>query len=245
MSARERPAPTLPFDPPDDTGLRGAALAPPDPWASALAGHLDPGVLEKVAAFVESERTAGVVHPDPGQEFRALELTPPEAVRAVVLGQDPYHGPGQAHGLAFSVRPGVDPPPSLRNIFRELGDDLGIEPPEHGCLEDWARRGVLLLNTVLTVRTGEAGSHRGQGWETVTDAVIRAIADSDRPVVFALWGNSARAKAPLVHQPPHTIVESTHPSPLSAHRGFLGSRPFSAINEALASAGREPIDWRL
>ena len=162
----------------------------------------------------------------------------------VILGQDPYHGPGQAHGLAFSVPRGVRPPPSLRNVFRELHGDLGVEPPTHGCLEAWAHQGVLLLNTVLTVRGGAAGSHRGRGWECFTDRIIEVI-DGGEPAVFLLWGAPAAAKRALVNDRRHTILEAPHPSPLSAHRGFLGCRHFSRANAALAAAGRGEIDWRL
>ncbi len=161
------------------------------------------------------------------------------------MGQDPYHGPGQAHGLCFSVADGVRRPPSLENIFAELHSDLGCPPPEGGNLEPWARQGVLLLNTVLTVRRGEAGSHRGKGWETFTDEVIRVVAALPERVVFILWGAHARRKKPLIGGDPHVIIESAHPSPLSAHNGFFGSRPFSRANHALVDAGREPIEWCL
>ena len=166
-------------------------------------------------------------------------------VRVVLLGQDPYHGPGQAHGLAFSVRPGVPKPPSLRNLFRELHDDLGIEPPDHGSLTGWARRGVLLLNTVLTVREGEAASHAGKGWERFTDRVLERVAAKRNAVVFLLLGNHARKKAETVELEGHPVVAAAHPSPLSARRGFFGSRVFSRTNEALEEGGREPVDWRL
>ena len=176
--------------------------------------------------------------------FRALRLTPHADVRAVILGQDPYHGPGQAHGLSFSVRPGVAVPPSLRNIYKELHDDMGIEHPGHGNLEAWARSGVLLLNSVLTVRAHDAGSHRKQGWEILTDRIIEVVSEKSDPVVFILWGNFARSKASLIASH-HHIIESPHPSPLSASRGFFGTKPFSRANDALVESRREPIDWSL
>jgi uracil-DNA glycosylase len=166
-------------------------------------------------------------------------------VRVLLLGQDPYHDRDQAHGLCFSVRPGVPAPPSLVNMLRELRDDLGCEIPDHGCLTAWARQGVLLLNTVLTVRAHQANSHRNQGWERFTDAVIRRVQDKPQPVVFVLWGQPARKKAVLIDADRHTIVQAAHPSPLSARRGFFGSRPFSAVNQALVRNGQPPIDWQL
>ncbi len=195
--------------------------------------------------FVAEERANHVVYPPHADVFSALHLTPYSEVAVVVLGQDPYHGPGQAHGLCFSVRPGVRVPPSLANVFTELQADLGIAPPGHGCLDAWARRGVLLLNATLTVRAGEAASHQGKGWETFTDAVIRAVNDKPERVVFLLWGASARKKRALVDTDRHVVLESPHPSPLSAHNGFFGSRPFSRANAALEAAGRPPIDWQL
>ncbi|MGA1452100.1 MAG: uracil-DNA glycosylase, partial [Ilumatobacteraceae bacterium] len=175
----------------------------------------------------------------------ALHHTSHGATRAVILGQDPYHGPGQAHGLCFSVRRGVARPPSVANIHRELHDDLGVPPPVHGNLERWAAAGVLLLNTTLTVRGGEAGSHRGRGWERFTDRIIEVLSARAEPLVFVLWGSSARAKRPMIDTGRHGLVESAHPSPLSAHRGFLGSRPFSKVNALLADRGADPIDWTL
>jgi uracil-DNA glycosylase len=185
------------------------------------------------------------VYPPPEDVFAALHLTPYAATRVLILGQDPYHGPRQAQGLCFSVRPGVRIPPSLVNIHKEMETDLGLPPPGHGNLEAWARQGVLLLNTTLTVRAGEAASHQGHGWETFTDEVIRTVAAKEQPVVFILWGSHARRKKAFVDTSRHTIVESAHPSPLSAHNGFFGSRPFSRTNEALAAAGLAPIDWAL
>lgn len=193
-----------------------------------------------------SEEYAGhTVHPPRDRVFRALELTPFRRVRVVLLGQDPYHGPGQAHGLAFSVPPGVRPPPSLRNLLRELRDDLGVPTPDHGTLTPWARRGVLLLNAVLTVREGEPGSHAGKGWERFTDAVLRRVTAKRSPVVFLLLGSRAQEKATSVDLSAHAVVTAAHPSPLSAWRGFFGSRIFSTVNARLEAAGREPIDWRL
>lgn len=217
----------------------------PAAWEERLGADLNEAWFARLWTFVRRERDAGTVYPPEDRVFHALRLTPPDAVRVVILGQDPYHGPGQAHGLAFSVRRGVAPPPSLRNVFRELRDDVGVDAGDDGCLEPWARRGVLLLNTVLTVRRGEAGSHAGVGWERFTDTVIRAVDGSERRVVFVLWGNPARRKKRLLRTPPHAVVESPHPSPLSAHRGFLGSRPFSTANHLLEEAGRTPVDWSL
>ncbi|HMQ31776.1 MAG TPA: uracil-DNA glycosylase [Chloroflexaceae bacterium] len=222
-----------------------ASLAIPASWRGALGDELAQPYVELLAAFVAAERAAHTVYPPESETFSALELTPPGRVRAVILGQDPYHGPGQAHGLAFSVRPGVPPPPSLINIFKELRDDLGLEPPGHGHLADWAREGVLLLNAVLTVRAGEANSHRGRGWERLTDAVIGAVSAGPRPVVFLLWGAPAQKKAALVDETRHAVLRAAHPSPLSARRGFFGSKPFSGANAALEERGQPPLDWRL
>ena len=166
-------------------------------------------------------------------------------MKVVILGQDPYHGEGQAHGLCFSVRPGVDIPPSLVNIYQELHDDLGCTIPNHGCLTKWAKQGVLLLNTVLTVRAHQANSHKGIGWEEFTDAAIRKLNEQDRPIVFMLWGRPAQAKKSMLHNPKHLILEAPHPSPLSAYRGFFGSRPFSQANRFLEAQGVEPVDWQI
>lgn len=214
-------------------------------WNPVLRTELDKPYWAELQHFVADERARGAVYPPEGDVFAALHLTPLAEVKVLILGQDPYHGPGQAHGLCFSVRPGVPPPPSLVNIFTELHSDLGIEAPSGGDLTPWARQGVLLLNATLTVRAHQAASHQGKGWETFTDQVIRAVNDKDERVVFVLWGASARRKKDLVDTSRHTIIESPHPSPLSAHRGFFGSRPFSRANEALVAAGREPVDWRL
>lgn len=195
--------------------------------------------------FVASERQRGPVYPPHGEVFSALHLTPLESVRAVILGQDPYHGPGQAHGLCFSVKPPTPPPPSLKNIFGELSSDLGQHVPSSGSLVPWAQQGVLLLNTVLTVRAGEANSHRGQGWEQFTDAVIDVVNSKTDRVVFILWGASAQKKRERLNLGTHAVVTSPHPSPLSAARGFFGSRPFSRTNELLAESGCDTIDWTL
>jgi len=195
--------------------------------------------------FIEVERRHHQVFPPDSQVFAALELTPFEQVRVVILGQDPYHDVGQAHGLAFSVLPGVKRPGSLRNIFKELADDLGCPKPAHGCLTSWAKQGVLLLNTVLTVRAHEAHSHRGHGWETFTDAVIEALSNNTYTMIFVLWGKPAQAKSKLIDTSRHVVLASAHPSPLSAHNGFFGSKPFSKINQTLRSWGQPPIDWQI
>lgn len=220
-------------------------MAPKTDWNPRLRAQFDEPYWDDLQRFVATERARHTVYPPPEEVFAALHRTPYSSVKAVILGQDPYHGPGQAHGLCFSVRPGVPPPPSLRNVFRELHDDLGIDPPRHGCLDAWADQGVLLLNTSLTVRAGAAASHKGRGWERFTDEVIRVVNDKDDRVVFILWGAAARRKKELVDRSRHAIVESAHPSPLSAHNGFLGSRPFSRTNAALVEAGIAPIDWRI
>lgn len=219
-------------------------MLPPIPsgWPKLQIEHERPYVRE-LEAFLERERRQHTVYPPRDDVFRALELTSFRNVRVVLLGQDPYHGPGQAHGLAFSVRPGVPKPPSLRNLFRELRDDLGVPVAEHGTLTRWARQGVLLLNTVLTVREGEPGSHAGKGWEIFTDAVLERVAAKRSRVVFLLLGNHARRKAVSVDLSNHVAVEAPHPSPLSARRGFFGSRIFSATNALLEEAGRDPVDW--
>ena len=214
-------------------------------WNPLLRDQFDQPYWADLQAFVEDERRRGPVYPPRDEVFAALHHTSHGATRAVILGQDPYHGPGQAHGLCFSVRHGVARPPSVANIHRELHDDLGVPPPVHGNLERWAAAGVLLLNTTLTVRGGEAGSHRDRGWERFTDRIIEVLSARAEPLVFVLWGSSARAKRPMIDTGRHGVVESTHPSPLSAHRGFLGSRPFSKVNALLADRGADPIDWTL
>ena len=214
-------------------------------WNPVLRGELAKPYWAELQTFVRAERERHEVFPPHEQVFAALHLTPYAATRVVILGQDPYHGPGQAHGLCFSVPDRIEKPPSLVNICRELQTDLGIPPPRHGNLERWARQGVLLLNTTLTVRRGAAASHQRKGWETFTDEVIGAVNGKPHPVVFILWGSHARRKKQLVDTARHTIIESAHPSPLSAHNGFFGSRPFSRANAALEGAGLPPIDWRL
>lgn len=214
-------------------------------WNPVLRAELDAPYWAELQGFVRSERAAHAVYPPHDEVFAALHLTPFSDVKVVILGQDPYHGAGQAHGLCFSVRRGVGLPPSLRNIYAELREDLGVEPPAHGCLEAWSRQGVLLLNTTLTVRSGQAASHQGKGWETFTDQVIRAVSAKPETVVFVLWGAAARKKAALVDRSRHVVIESAHPSPLSAHNGFFGSRPFSRANAALEAAGRTPVDWSI
>ena len=214
-------------------------------WNPLLRGEFVKPYWQELQQFVAAERQRAAVFPPAADVFNALHLTPYADTRVVILGQDPYHGPGQAHGLCFSVRRGVKPPPSLVNIFAELGTDLGVAAPPHGSLEAWARQGVLLLNTCLTVRSGQAGSHHGKGWETFTDEVLRVVDGKDRRVVFVLWGSPARKKKVLVRGEHHVIIESAHPSPLSAHNGFFGSRPFSRTNDALVQAGLPPIDWQL
>ena len=220
----------------------------PESWRAALAPVLQTPEARRLGGWLSQEEAAGkLVYPPRGQRLRALELTPLHQVRAVILGQDPYHGPGQAHGLCFSVPAGVRSPPSLVNIYKELREDLGVEVPPHGNLERWAKQGVLLLNTCLTVEAGQAGSHAGKGWEAITDAAVAAVAARDEPSVFILWGSQARNKAmkvpELAQNQRHLILTSPHPSPLSAHRGFFGSKPFSKANAFLEAQGRGRIDW--
>lgn len=214
-------------------------------WNPILRTELAKPYWADLQAFVHDERTRHTVYPPHDQVFACLHLTPYADTRVLILGQDPYHGPRQAHGLCFSVTKGVPIPPSLANIYAELRDDLGLEPPRHGNLEAWARQGVLLLNTTLTVRAGQAASHQGKGWEVFTDEVIRAVDAKPHRVVFVLWGSHARKKKALIDTDKHVVIESAHPSPLSARNGFFGSRPFSRANAALEEAGLPPIDWRL
>ena len=217
-----------------------------DSWKLPLSAEFDSSYMATLKGFLLREKEQGKrIFPQGAEYFRALDLTPLDAVKVVILGQDPYHGEGLAHGLCFSVRPGVRVPPSLVNIYKEIESDLGIPPARHGFLERWARQGVLLLNSVLTVEMGRAASHQGQGWERFTDAVIRTVNESDKPVVFMLWGAYAQKKAAFVDQQKHLVLRAPHPSPLSAHAGFLGCRHFSKANAFLESNGREPIDWRL
>ena len=215
-------------------------------WRVPLAAHFASPQMAALKAFLLAERQAGkAIFPRGSEWFRALDLTPLDQVRVVILGQDPYHGPGQAHGLAFSVRPGVRVPPSLVNIYKELQSDLGIAPARHGFLEHWARQGVLLLNSSLTVEQGQAASHQGRGWEGFTDAVIRLVAAREQPCAFLLWGSHAQKKAAFVDTSRHLVLKAPHPSPLSAHNGFFGCRHFSRTNEWLAAQGQAPIDWAL
>lgn len=214
-------------------------------WDQVLQGEFDKDYYLKLREFLKQEYGTRVIHPNMYHIFNALKFTAYEDVKAVILGQDPYHQPGQAHGLCFSVQKGVQIPPSLVNIYKELESDLGIKPPSHGNLESWAKNGVLLLNTVLTVRDSQANSHKGKGWEIFTDRVIELLNQREQPMVFILWGNNAKAKEKLITNPKHCIIKSAHPSPLSAHYGFWGGKYFSRTNEFLQSTGQEPIDWSI
>lgn len=225
--------------------LRLATVATRTDWNPILRSEFDQPYWNELQQFVMSERQQHTVYPPHDEVFRALHLTPYGETKVFILGQDPYHGPGQANGLAFSVGPGEAIPPSLQNIHKELEADLGIPRPNHGGLEQWAGQGVLLLNATLTVRARTAASHQKHGWETFTDRVIQAVNDKDDRVVFVLWGASARKKKSLIDTMRHVVIESPHPSPLSAHRGFFGSKPFSRVNEALVAGGRTPVDWAL
>ncbi|MFN3830920.1 MAG: uracil-DNA glycosylase [Allorhizobium sp.] len=217
-----------------------------DSWKAVLGAEFSRPYMANLKAFLQREKADGKhIFPKGAEYFRALDLTPLDQVRVVILGQDPYHGAGQAHGLCFSVRPGVRIPPSLVNIYKELQSDLGIPPARHGFLEHWARQGVLLLNSVLTVEEARAASHQGQGWEQFTDAVIRAVNDDCENVVFLLWGAYAQKKAAFVDRSRHLVLKAPHPSPLSAHNGFFGCRHFSQANDYLVSRGRKSIDWQL
>ena len=218
----------------------------PPSWREALSGELAEPYMAELGGYLRAETEAGKrIFPDDRDWFRALDLTPLEAVRVVILGQDPYHGEGQAHGLCFSVRDGVRPPPSLKNIFKELESDLGIRPSPHGFLEHWARQGVLLLNSVLTVEMGLAASHQNRGWERFTDAIVRAVNARPDPAVFMLWGSYAQEKAAFVDEARHLVLKAPHPSPLSARTGFFGCRHFSRANAFLEAHGRPPVDWAL
>jgi uracil-DNA glycosylase len=214
----------------------------PTAWRAELTPFLDPAATAALGEFVAEQYSEHTVYPPIEDLFAAYRLCAPEQTRVLILGQDPYHGPGQAHGLSFSVRDGVRVPPSLRNVFKELAEDVGVAPSKSGNLTGWAQQGVLLLNAVLTVRAGAAASHGGKGWEAFTDATIQALNARDERVVFLLWGAYARKKAALITNPAHTVLEAGHPSPMNP-KGFLGSRPFSAANKALADAGRPVIDW--
>lgn len=214
-------------------------------WEKALSGEFKKPYYGKLYKTVISEYSERVIYPASNDIFNAFAFTPLEQVKVVIIGQDPYHGDGQAHGLCFSVKPSVETPPSLVNIYKELQDDLGCYTPNNGYLEKWARQGVLLLNTVLTVRAHQANSHRGIGWEEFTDAAIRALNEQDRPIVFLLWGKPAQMKKSLLNNPKHLILEAPHPSPLSAYRGFFGCRHFSRTNQFLEQNGLAPIDWQI
>ncbi|MES2963131.1 MAG: uracil-DNA glycosylase [Bdellovibrionota bacterium] len=215
-------------------------------WKRELIEEFSAPYMQELRAFLKAEIEASrTIYPKPSEWFAAFDHTPFEKVKVVILGQDPYHGPGQAHGLCFSVKPGVTPPPSLVNIYKELESDLGLGRPDHGFLESWADQGVLLLNSVLTVRDGQAASHQGRGWEKFTDKAIHLLNEKRENLVFVLWGAYAQKKAQFVDRTRHLVLAGPHPSPLSAHRGFLGSRPFSKINKYLEKSGLEPIDWKL
>ena len=214
-------------------------------WLAPLGAEFKKQYYKKLYETVKQEYQTRAVYPDANDIFNAFDFTPLSKVKVVILGQDPYHGPGQAHGLCFSVKPDVEIPPSLVNIYQELHDDLGCFIPNNGYLKKWAEQGVMLLNTVLTVRAHQANSHRGIGWEEFTDAAIRILAGQDRPMVFILWGRPAQMKKPMLTNPKHLILEAPHPSPLSAYRGFFGSRPFSKTNEYLEANGLEPVDWQI
>lgn len=217
----------------------------PTDWKKVLEDVLAGPEFAELEAFVAEERREHTVYPSEEDLFSAFRLTPYEKVKVLLLGQDPYHGAGQAHGLAFSVQPGVKPPPSLVNIFKELQSDLGVPKPNDGSLVPWAEQGVLLLNAVLTVREGEPNAHEGHGWEHFTDAVIQKVSAKEDPVVFILWGSYAQKKEALIDTSRHVILKAPHPSPLSAKKGFFGSKPFSKTNEILEERGRGAIDWRL
>ena len=214
-------------------------------WAEALKPEYSKDYYRKLFSFVGKEYSTNAVYPPGDDIFNAFHLTPLRDVKVVIIGQDPYHEPGQAHGLSFSVKPGVDIPPSLQNIYKELQDDLGCYIPDNGYLVKWAKQGVLLLNAVLTVRAHQAASHQGKGWEEFTDAAIRVVNEVDRPVVFMLWGSFARSKRSMLTNPKHLILEAPHPSPLSAYRGFFGCHHFSKANEFLKENGVSEIDWQI
>ncbi|OUQ28421.1 uracil-DNA glycosylase [Lachnoclostridium sp. An131] len=214
-------------------------------WLEPLKPEFRKPYYAELFKFVQNEYATRKIFPPADDIFNAFHLTPLHEVKVVILGQDPYHNDGQAHGLCFSVKPDVEIPPSLVNIYQELHDDLGCYIPNNGYLVKWAKQGVLMLNTVLTVRAHQANSHRGMGWEEFTDAAIRILNEQDRPIVFILWGSPAQKKAQMLNNPKHLILKAPHPSPLSAYRGFFGSRPFSKTNEFLVKNGLEPIDWQI
>ena len=214
-------------------------------WLPVLDKEFKKPYYRELYNFVKNEYNTKVIYPPADELFSAFHFTPLSKVKVVILGQDPYHEPGEAHGLCFSVKPGIKIPPSLVNIYKELHDDLGCRIPNNGYLEKWARQGVLLLNTVLTVRAHQAFSHKEKGWETFTDAVIKQLNLIDRPIVFILWGSPAQKKCSMLNNPKHLILKSVHPSPLSAYRGFFGSKPFSKTNDFLVKNGLDPIDWQI
>lgn len=214
-------------------------------WDEIIGGEFEKDYYIRLREFLKSEYSTKTIYPSMYDIFNALKHTSYEDVKVVILGQDPYHEPGQAHGLSFSVKPGVPQPPSLVNIFKEIKEDLGIEPPNHGYLESWASEGVLLLNAVLTVRRAQANSHQGKGWEIFTDTVIKKLNERNEPMVFMLWGANARSKKTLITNPAHLVLEAPHPSPLSAYRGFFGCRHFSRANEFLVENGQKPVNWAI
>ncbi|WP_334127851.1 uracil-DNA glycosylase [Sneathiella sp.] len=215
-------------------------------WLAQLKAEFEQPYMQELGAFLRREKAAGkIIYPAGSNIFAAFDATPFEAVKLVIIGQDPYHGPGQAHGLSFSVPPGVAIPPSLRNIYQELNRDLGLSIPAHGHLLPWARQGVLLLNAVLTVEQARAGAHQGRGWERFTDAAIAALEKKRENIVFLLWGSYAQKKGAFIDRRRHLVLQSPHPSPLSAHRGFIGNGHFSKANEYLVNCGKTPIDWRV
>ncbi len=214
-------------------------------WDEVIGEEFEKEYYQKLRSFLDEEYKNKTIYPLPKYIYTALRLTPYKDCRVVILGQDPYHEPNQAHGLAFSVSKSVQIPPSLQNIYKELHDDLGCFIPDHGFLADWAKQGVLLLNAVLTVEAHKANSHKGRGWETLTDTIIQKLNEKEEPVVFILWGANARSKKQYINDPKHLIIESAHPSPLSAYNGFFGSRPFSRTNDFLKAHGYQPIDWQI
>ncbi len=214
-------------------------------WDALLAEEFEKDYYKKLRSFLIKEYNQRRIYPDMYDIFNALKYTSYSSVKAVIIGQDPYHGEGQAHGLCFSVKKGIEPPPSLKNMYKELKEDIGFVPPAHGELVKWAKEGVLMLNAVLTVRAGEANSHKGMGWEHFTDKVIKLLNEREKPIVFILWGGNARRKKELITNPRHKVLEAAHPSPLSAYNGFFGCRHFSKTNEILKQMGQTPIDWSL
>lgn len=214
-------------------------------WLNILKDEFEKDYYLKLRKFLIDEYKNQTIYPPMNEIFSALNYTSYEDTKVLILGQDPYHGEGQAHGLSFSVKPGVKIPPSLRNIYKELNSDLDCNIPNHGYLENWAKQGVLMINTALTVRAGLPNSHKGKGWEILTDAIIKKLNEREKPVIFVLWGNNAISKEKLITNPQHLIIKSVHPSPLSASRGFFGSKPFSKINEFLKKTNQEPINWQI